>query len=90
MYVESLSHKLTHKLYTSKNLRAPCKWPTAEDEKCRSVASGAFDGLRTTSCASQTRRSGMHIMTVWAATISGDFISLVFCVFLCKASVGEW
>jgi len=40
MYVESLSHKLMHKPHTSKNLRAPWRWPTAEAEKYRSNNTG--------------------------------------------------
>ena len=35
MHVESLSHKLTHKLHKSKNLRTPWRRPKAEAEKCR-------------------------------------------------------
>jgi len=36
MCVESASHKLTHKLQTSKNLRPSWGWPRAEVETCRS------------------------------------------------------
>jgi len=30
VYVESLPHKLTHKLHTSKNLWTPWRWPTTK------------------------------------------------------------